>query len=280
LDDARILDRYAALQRERGLSADTLRHYRTIAGGFSRWLADRGLSLTDCDEAHVREWVFVATRAVITHRQYVSRLDVFFRWMVDEGYRDHSPTRRVQKPREARGLPRPISTVELLRALELANPRTGAMLALAAYAGMRRAEIARLTVEDLLDGEPALVRIHGKGQKVRLVPTSAVVHAAIDRYEPPASGPLFVSRRGNALHPQAVGDRIAGHLRACRIDATAHQCRHWFATELYRACGDLVIVQNMLGHAHVSTTQIYVAWSPTRAAAAIAALPSPTVEAA
>lgn len=223
--------------------------------------------------------MFVSTRATTTHRQYVSRLDVFFRWMVEQGYRTVAPTASIRKPREPQTFPRPVSTAGLLRALELADPRTGAMLALAAYAGLRRVEIARVSVEDLLDGqEPKLVRVHGKGQKTRLVPAGPVLLAALERYELPESGHLFLTRSGRPVHPQMVGTRIAAHLRASGVEGTAHQCRHWFATELYRACGDLVIVQQMLGHASVATTQIYVAWSPDRAAAAIALLPAPRPE--
>ncbi len=277
--DADIIGAYRDRQRERGLSPDTQDGYGKCFRAFSRWLGTRSLTLTTCTEADVRAWLSLDGRGARTWNHYRSRLDLLFRWMRDEGMRDDVPTYRIPKVKTGRSVPRPLPTSGLLRALELAEPRIRLMLALAAYAGLRRAEIAGLTVEDVL-GDQNLLLVRGKGGKERLVPMGPVVIQAMNGYGLPRTGPLFLGIHGQAISRHTVGELVAGHLRACGIDATTHQGRHWFATQVYAASGDLRITQEMLGHASPATTAIYAQWNPERAASAIASLPHTPDEAA
>lgn len=231
------------------------------------------------EREHIVEWLDSAPLCNRTRGLYVTRLDVLFKWMVDEDIRPTSPSARIPKPKTPRSMPRPLSTVGLQTALLAAGERTGLMLCLAAYAGLRRAEIANLTRDAILDDrDPPLLLIRGKGNKDRLVPIGPVLADAMSRYRLPAVGAVFPGRYGGCISPQSVGLIVSDHLRACGINATTHQGRHWFATQLYRASGDLRVTQEMLGHASPSTTAVYAAWSPERAVTAIAALPARTAE--
>lgn len=274
MDDARILAEYADRQRERGLSDDTVRHYRVVCGSFARWLGERGLTLTTATDRDVRGWVNDANRSMVTRSIYLKRLDVLYRWMRDEELRADIPTAKIPRPKTPAGVPRPLPTADLHRALELAAPTVRLMLTLAAYAGLRRAEIASLAVEDILsDPEPQL-RIRGKGGKIGFIPIGPDVAAALERYGPPKTGPLFPGRKG-AISRHTVGLLLSGHLRACGINATGHQARHWWGTEIYASSGcDILVTQQMLRHSNLASTQIYAQFSRPKAVEAIGNLPS------
>lgn len=275
MEDIGIIDAYRRSQRARGLSIATIRCYRILYTTFAGWCARRSLTLTTVEREHIEEWLGLTPLTNRTRGLYVTRLDVLFRWMVEEGLRDGSPCARIPKPKLPRSIPRPVPTAGLHDALEVAEPRTALMLSLAAYAGLRRAEIAGLCRENVLDErDPPLLLVWGKGNKERLVPIGPVLRDAMARYGLPTSGPVFPGPDG-CLSPQSVGLIIAKHLRACGVDATAHQGRHWFASQLYRASGDLRVTQELMGHASPTTTAIYAAWSPAKGVAAIAQLPGP-----
>jgi integrase/recombinase XerC len=275
LDDDAILEFYAHQQRARGLCAKTLDCYHVTYRAFVRDLATSRLSLLTVDRAWIGDWIAVHGTLNRTRNHYTTRLVLLFRWMQDEGWRPDLPTKGLPKAKVPRSVPRPVPNEGLRRALALADSRVGLMLVLGAYGGLRCSEIAGIDRSDILDDRtPPLLLVHGKGSKERLVPIGPVVAAAFERYGLPATGPLFVSRKGGgALTPHTVGQVISEYLRASGVNATAHQLRHRFATALYEASGgDLLVTQQMLGHASPSTTAIYAAWSPDRAASAIAKL--------
>lgn len=277
MEDARLLDLYARHQRARGLSEDTVRCYHVVYRAFARDLAHSGLSFLTVPRNVISEWIEGHGRCNRTRSLYTTRVDLLFKFFQDEGLRADLPTKGLPKAKVPRAVPRPIPPVGLYRALELATPRLRLMITLAAYAGMRRSEIAKLDRGDILDARAhPLILIHGKGSKERLVPIGPVVKGAFESYGLPETGPVFVGRTGKRLAPHTVGLLISEHLRACGVNATAHQGRHSFATSLYEVSGgDLRVVQEMMGHASPATTAIYAAWSPERAASAIADLPAP-----
>lgn len=275
MDDAEIIDNYTERQRARGLSPDTLRCYRDVFRQFAVWLGEHDLSLLTATEAQITSWACAEGRSNTTRLIYIKRLDLLFRFIQEREWRPDNPAKLIPRPKVARAVPRPLPTAGLLRALATADPRVGLMLALAAYAGLRRAEIAGLNRLDVLDDhEPPLLLVHGKGGKERLVPIGPVVAAAFARYGLPESGHVFPGQGGEHIRRYTVGQLVSGHLRASGVDATTHQGRHWFATSLYQGSGDLRLTQEMLGHASPATTAIYAAWSPNRAARAIDALPT------
>lgn len=275
--DRGFLDGYASHQRARGLSDATISCYGHTFRAFSRDIEARGLTLLTVNRADIVDWIGSCNLRNRSKAIYTIRLNLLFSWLEEQGHRGDCPTKGLPRAKIPRDVPRPIPRAALFHALELADNRTRLMITLAAYAGMRRAEIAAMDRADILDDrDPALLLIHGKGRKERLVPIGSVVRDAFSRYGLPLSGPVFRNPKGLRLKPHTVGLLVAGHLRACGVDATMHQGRHTFATALYASSGgDIRVVQEMLGHQSPATTAVYAAWSPTRAVNAIEGLPAP-----
>ncbi len=228
----------------------------------------------------------------VTHDQLVAHLDrldqpesratetshlrTFYRWCVIEGLLEVDPTARLIRPRVPRRLPRPMPTADLSVAIDTAPERVRPWLILAAHAGLRACEIARLRACDLMWGNdpPLLVVDEGKGGHARAVPMSPVVAAELARL--PRSGWLFPRRDGQAgpTPPHVVSALANQHLHGLGIAHTLHTGRHWFATETLRVNGgNLRETQDLLGHQSPVSTAIYTWTDPRAAAATVAALP-------
>ena len=157
--------------------------------------------------------------------------------------------------------------------------RCAPILLLAAFAGLRVAEIAGLERDDVIETK-GLIRVrHGKGDKERILPLHPDVLAALRVLPMPRNGPIFVRPRGGKFPPNRMGVVISRYLRELGIDATGHQLRHWFATVVYARGHDIRVTQELLGHSDPSTTAGYISYSHVDAAAAVAALrlPGPAV---
>jgi integrase len=144
-------------------------------------------------------------------------------------------------------------------------------------------EIAGLQRDDILERHepPVLVVTAGKGDRERVVPLHPDVLAALRVFGMPKQGPVFIgSRTGAQLSPAAMSHAVGRYFRSLGIDATGHQLRHWFGTNVYRTSGkDLRATQELLGHSSPTTTAIYAAWNPTDALNAVVALAAgPVVE--
>ncbi len=176
------------------------------------------------------------------------------------------------RPRLPRRLPRPIDDTDLARAIAAAPSASPlrCFLLLAAFQGLRCQEIAGLRGEDVdRDAELLTVR-HGKGGHERALPLHPLVAAQLPRV---AGGPLFTLAGGSSpLRSHNVSHVVNDHLHSIGIAASAHTLRHWHATKLYQATNDLRMVQELLGHASVATTQIYAGWDRAKAGPAVAAL--------
>jgi integrase/recombinase XerD len=205
---------------------------------------------------------------------YLQRLAAFFRWAMDEGLAATDPTRRIPRPRLPRRLPRPVETAALARALLTAGPRMRVWLCLGAYAGLRVMEIAALRWEHLdLGGRPPMLYVAcGKGGASRWVPLSPETASALASYGLASSGPLWANPRGGPLSASYVGRRLSEHLRASGTDASAHQLRHWFGTQVCRATRDLRLTAELMGHASATTTMGYAQVRPESGAWAVAGL--------
>lgn len=240
--------------RRRGLVDGTIEKRASVARRLS---AHAGVALIDVTTEDVEAWL--DSRPVTARTRYtdISHVSAFFRWATREGLADIDPTARIDRPKVRAGLPRPIDTDDLRYALrQSTSPELTAMLHLAAFDGLRCAEIAHLNAEDI-NGDMMLV--HGKGGKDRVVPVHPLVQASLRALRLPAYGTVF------GLEPWQVSHLVRRHLHDCGIVATAHQLRHWFATAAYEASGhDLRMVQELLGHSSPTTTAIYTRWSRTR----------------
>lgn len=184
-----------------------------------------------------------------TRKSARSVLVMFYRWAHAEGLVETDPARRLPGVRVPPGQPRPAPEEVLSRALALADPRTRLMLLLAAYAGLRCAEVAAVHARDLIDG---VLYVTGKGGKTRLVP---IVHPELTRAIAHADGWLFPGRIDGHLAPGTVTHLLS---EALPDGWTGHTLRHRFATRAYAGTRDVLAVGRVLGHSRPETTQRYV----------------------
>jgi len=270
----------ASLAHERRASANTLRAYGDDAARFLAFLHEHlGETVSDRSLAKL---VPADIRAFITVRRSqglgakgvqraLAAVRRFFRYLAREDILENAAARSIRTPRVARGLPRPLSEADAARAIEVAGEhdvewlgaRDVALLTLLYGAGLRISEALSLRRGDV--PVPSSLTILGKGSKERVVPLLGAVRAAIDAYDKciPFTGakdsPLFLSRRGKAMsarEAQLVMEKLRGALGLSER-ATPHALRHSFATHLLANGGDLRSVQELLGHASLSTTQTY-----------------------
>jgi integrase/recombinase XerD len=269
---------------ERGLSRHTVAAYRRDLRAYVGFCRPRGLvRVGDIDDRAVTAFVadLAASSTPEGDARYrpssiariVSAVRSFHRFCVSEGLTDRDPTNRITRSTPARRLPRPLAVDEVARLLDAprietpAGVRDAALLELLYGAGLRVSELVAIDVDDVdLDG--AAVRVLGKGGKERDVPLGRFAVAALRRYVE-AGRPelatersrfaLFLNQRGGRLTRQGVALLLEHNARAAGLDRSIspHTLRHSFATHLLEGGADVRIVQELLGHASVATTQIY-----------------------
>jgi integrase/recombinase XerD len=278
--EALVLDFLAYLEFERGLARNTLQAYRTDLLQFGVFLAERGVGAADAGAADVSDFLAgLATgngqppcSASTIHRK-TACLRSFYRHLRREEIVTEDPTGKLSPPRRGRKLPHVLSYSEVKKLLEAprgsepAALRDRALLEVMYASGLRASEVVGLDVTDI-DMRRGFVRAHGKGSKERIVPLGKQAAASVLRYmqsgRPELVGTrseakLFVNQRGTGLTRQGLYKIIQRHARATGLDGkmSPHTLRHTFATHLLSGGCDLRSVQEMLGHADVSTTQLY-----------------------
>jgi integrase/recombinase XerD len=277
----RYLDHLAV---ERGLSEHTLSAYRRDLRRYVAFLTRRDmLEPGEVEEATVRS--FVASLSASTHgpddapyratsvARTLSAVRSFHRFLLREGVTDRDPAVGVPQPRLPRSLPRPLPVEDVRRLLEApdegspAGLRDRAILELLYGSGLRISELTGLDVDDL-DLEEGSVRVLGKGGKEREVPLGSfgrdAVGAYLTRGRPALAsvatrGAVFLNARGGRLSRQSCARVLGRYVRLAGIErhVTLHTLRHSFATHLLEGGADVRVVQELLGHASVATTQIY-----------------------
>lgn len=261
---------------ERGLSENTLSAYRVDLQGLAAWLARRDSSLLAAQRADLLDYLAFRVRQGARPRstaRFLSSVRQFYRQLVRQGRIDADPTARIDAPKLGRALPKSLTEAEV-EAL-LAAPDTGDLLGLrdrtmleVLYAtGLRVSELVHLTL-DQVNLRQGVVRITGKGSKERLVPFGEEALSWLERYLREArplllrgqlSDALFPTQRGAAMTRQAFWVLIKRYARKAGItkSLSPHTLRHAFATHLLNHGADLRVVQLLLGHSDLSTTQIY-----------------------
>ncbi len=263
-----------AIWLEKGLSENTLSSYRRDLEQFERWLRGKGVDLLRVSKGDLLEWLGeLAQRgqSVRSSARMLSCLRGFYRYLLRENLVAIDPTLNIDSPRLGRPLPKSLSE-EDVDAL-LAQPDTSialelrdkAMLELLYATGLRVSELVSLSLHQL-NIHQGVVKVMGKGSKERLVPMGEEALHWLQQYlthgrrELARSGDvLFPSRRGTQMTRQTFWHRIKHYaLRAnIRVDLSPHTLRHAFATHLINHGADLRVVQLLLGHSDLSTTQIY-----------------------
>lgn len=273
-----LLDLFCdALWLEDGLSRSTLQSYRTDLRQFGSWLEQRsGRTLPDAQRSDLLEYLaykFAQKAKPRTTSRLLSSLKRFYGYLLRQGCIQTDPTLQIEAPKLPRSLPKILSEADVERLLEAPDPdsvlglRDRAMIETLYASGLRVSELVGLRLTQVSQ-DMGVVRVMGKGAKERLVPLGEEALAWIRRYlgeaRPPllagrASDALFVTARGGAMSRQMFWRLIKRHALAAGIaaDISPHTLRHAFATHLLNHGADLRVVQLLLGHADISTTQIY-----------------------
>lgn len=271
-----VLDEFCdSLWLEEGLSRNTLAAYRRDLAKLAAWLADRGGSLETLHRAELL--AFLADQAphmkASSTGRLLSSVRRFYQYLLRQGRIQADPTLQVERPRLPRALPKSLSEAEveaLLAAPDVTTPlglRDRAMLETLYATGLRVSELVGLRLNEL-SLEAGVVRVMGKGSKERLVPLGEVAADWLTRYLGGARGALlgqqasdavFVTARGGPMTRQMFWTLIKRYARRAGIQRplSPHTLRHAFATHLLNHGADLRVVQMLLGHADISTTQIY-----------------------
>ncbi|MCS0499370.1 site-specific tyrosine recombinase XerD [Protaetiibacter mangrovi] len=281
---ARHLDRYLRhLSIERGLSANTVAAYRRDLTALLAALVDRGVTDPAALAPELLRGYVVGLRdgeaglSASSTARVISSIRGFTRFLVEEGVLTADPAQDLVAPKLPKRLPKVLSQQQveaLLAATDGDDPvrmRDKALLELLYATGARVSEAVALDVDDLVgpDGTPELIRVIGKGDKQRIVPVGSYARAAVEAYlvraRPLLAGggratpALFLGARGARLSRQNAWlvIRAAAERAGLTVDVSPHSLRHSFATHLLAGGADVRVVQELLGHASVATTQLY-----------------------
>ncbi|WOF21966.1 site-specific tyrosine recombinase XerD [Microbacterium betulae] len=276
----RAIDAYLRhLTIERGLSDHTIAAYRRDLDGYARWLEEHGVDDAGAvTSAVVAE--FAAARAseqpppaASSLARLQSSVRGLHRFLTREGLSADDPSQRLRPPKQAQRLPKALTIEQVERLLAAPSPeeplgiRDRALLELLYATGARVSEAISLDVDDLAGGEA--LRLRGKGSKERIVPVGSFARAALDAYltrvrpqlaaKGRATAKLFLGARGAPLSRQSAWLVIQAAAERAQLAAhvSPHTLRHSFATHLLQGGADVRVVQELLGHSSVATTQIY-----------------------
>lgn len=264
------------LATERGLSEAYQLSIRQSLDGLAAWMKGRGTALRDVGTDELAAYLGQrksAGAAAASLRVMVVHLKVFFRWLVAKGALEMDPAEPLMAPKPDRSLPETLDSTVVAGFLESIDPaqplgrRDRAILELFYSSGLRLSELCGLRLERI-DFEDGFLRVTGKGGKTRIVRVGTKAIEAVSDYlynERPqlvtrkTSTHVFLSVRGGPLSPARVRQIVKERAKSAGIDQNVypHLLRHSFATHLLEGGADLRVIQELLGHADISTTQIY-----------------------
>ena len=275
------------LRVERNSSPHTLKSYSEDLAAF-RELLTRDLGrlpeLADLTTRQVRAFVADQSEqgyAATTVGRRLSAVRSFCRFLVSRDAMDRNPTEGLRRPKTGKPLPHYLGEDAIVKLLEAPpadtklGKRNRALLEVAYSAGLRVSELVGVDLADL-DADEGIVRVRGKGRKERLAPLGKYAVAAtmgylgvrkpIDERHPDANAALFLNKNGTRLSARSVGRMLEKYLKVAGLDpkTSPHTLRHTFATHLLDRGADLRSVQELLGHASITTTQVYTHLSANR----------------
>jgi integrase/recombinase XerC len=262
------------LENERGLSPRTRQAYERDLNRFHAELARREIDGPESANEHdVRAFIARLHRQGLGSKsiqRMLSAIRSYYRWLMREDQAAHNPAAAVRAPRARKKLPETLDADTVNRLLDIREThplalRDKAMLELFYSSGLRLSELAQLRW-DQVDSAAGLVTVTGKGNKTRVIPIGSVAATALAEwrkvrgnfagFEEPC---IFVSQRGNPISVRSIQQRIKHWARHQGLPQKVypHLLRHSFASHILESSGDLRAVQELLGHADISTTQVY-----------------------
>jgi integrase/recombinase XerD len=279
----------AWLSAERGRSANTLSAYRRDLAGYAEFLAARGCTVTAADTRLVEDYLAflrAAGRAPSSMARALAAVRGLHRFLAEEGEAAGDPSAAVTRPRVPTGLPKALSEPEVeallaaVRGTDGRARRDRAVLEVLYGCGLRVSELVGLSLADL-DLDTAQLRAFGKGSKERVVPIGRMARQALTEWLAPAgrdtlvprrwanrgdAEALFLNFRGRRLSRQGAWDVVKRHAERAGLGGrlSPHVLRHSCATHMLDHGADIRVVQEMLGHASLSTTQVYTRVSGER----------------
>lgn len=264
---------------ERGLSKNTLSAYKADLTKYREFLEQNNLSEITVSKMQLGEfllWLNSQNLRAASSARILAAVRGYQKYLLLENLRTDDPSQQVKSPKLPKRLPKALTQAQVLELLAASGPepddevadilrlRNRAILELMYSSGARVSEVAQLDLDEMVQG--GWVRIRGKGSKERLVPVGSFAQRAIDAYlvrsrpllAARAGGPaLFLNQRGSRLSRQSIWEIIQSAGEACGLSVSPHSLRHSFATHLIEGGADVRVVQELLGHASVATTQIY-----------------------
>ena len=277
MDLSEVIERFIdALWLERGLSENTLAAYRRDVSQYHQWLHKQSLALISANAGQLQLFLGERLKQGASPRstaRFLSSVRSFYRWALRENLVSEDPSLRIESPKQGRPLPKALSETDVERLLEtpdleqVVEFRDRTMLELLYACGLRVSELVGLTLSQISLNQ-GVIRVTGKGSKERLVPMGEEALDWLQRYirgprmdllKGRASDVLFPSNRGTVMTRQTFWYRIKiyGGRAGIRSHLSPHTLRHAFATHLLNHGADLRVVQMLLGHSDLSTTQIY-----------------------
>ncbi len=265
-----------ALWSEQGLSTNTLNAYRSDLEHYASWAQQNGVLLTGATQSDLRkflgEWVTAGVKPRTTARQ-LSSLRRLYRYLLRESIIDQDPSAEIESPRLDRPLPKSLNEQEVEDLLAVPDTATvlgmrdRTMLETLYATGLRVSELVNLVLHQF-NLEQGLIKIMGKGNKERLVPLGEEAISWLQSYLKEArpllvkgrvTDAMFPSNRGRAMSRQTFWHSLKRYAATANINKSIspHTLRHAFATHLVNHGADLRVVQMLLGHSDLSTTQIY-----------------------
>jgi integrase/recombinase XerC len=244
---------------ENTASAETYRRRRSV---LARADAQLPAGVVAADPLELHRWLHRPDWKPATRSCYRDDLRAFHRWLHRRDVTSYDPADELDQIRIPRALPHPITDAELDAILTRATDRVAFWSLIAAYTGLRACEISGLDRRDIT---PAEVRVRsGKGGHARVVPCHELIWEAVAELPPGRVAPVSAN---------VVSKGAGREYRRLGVSGSIHRCRHWFATRTLEACGDIRVVQELLGHSSVATTQIYTLVTDGARRAAVTALP-------
>jgi integrase/recombinase XerD len=267
------------LKIERGLADNTIQNYRLDILKLTNYLSDFDLKISPVEiaEEDIQSFIYIISKLLNERSQarLISGLKSFFDYLIFEDYRKTNPLELIESPRLGRQLPDTLSTEEidrLIDAIDLSHPqgqRNKAIIETLYGCGLRVSELINLKISDL-HFEAGFVKVVGKGNKERLVPINAYTQKFITTYKdevrihqevkPEFTDILFLNRRGAQLTRAMIFTIVKQLSKEAHIQKkiSPHTFRHSFATHLLENGANLRVIQQMLGHESITTTEIYM----------------------